>query len=95
MKGRYITQENIDYLKQEVYEVGGIVYIIPGCLKDNYIMVAPSQFKSMVIKEHYLNEWSSENLCIMYKKLPKKYEKVIELLKEDKEEQAYNQFWLA
>ena len=93
MKGGYITHENIDYLKQEVYEVGGTVYIIPGCLTDNYIMVPPKQFKAIVIKEHYLNEWSSENLCSMYKKLPKKYEKVIELLEDGKEEQAYNQFW--
>ena len=93
MKGRYITQENIDKLISKTYELGGMVYIIQGCLKDNYILILPQQYKSIVIKEHYLNEWSSENLCINYNKLPKKYEKVIELLEEDKEEQAINQFW--
>ena len=93
MERRYITHENIDYLKRQTYALGGTVYTIPGCLKDNYIMIPPRDFKAIVIKEHYLNEWSSANTCTMYKKLPKKYEKVIELLKEDKEEQAYNQFW--
>lgn len=93
MKGRYITQENIDKLEQQVYNLGGMVYKIQGCLLDNYIMVLPEKYKSIVIKEHYLNEWSSENLCSMYRKLPKKYEKVIELLEDDKEEQAINQFW--
>lgn len=67
-------------------------YIISGCLCDNYILTGEN-LKTTIIKEYYLNEWSSGCTIRSYKKMPKKYEKVIELLEDEKEQEASDLFF--
>lgn len=52
------------------------VYKIDGSLVDNYIITRDG-YKTVVIKEKYLNEWSSGNTIRMYNETPKKYQDVI------------------
>ena len=68
------------------------LWTLTGSLVDNHIITAPN-LKSAVIKEVYLNEWSSAYSIRLYNKLPKKYEKVIELLEEDNESAALELFF--
>lgn len=61
------------------YDKGGIVEKIDGCLVDNYICYGDG-LKTTIIKEKYLNEWSSGVTIRMYNKTPAKYDKVLDLL---------------
>lgn len=70
----------------------GDCYVIDGCLLDNYILVGDG-LKTIVIKEMYLNEWSSINTVRTYNKTPKKYEKVVDLLYENETEKASKLFF--
>lgn len=71
---------------------GGYVYTIEGSLNDNYIIGADG-YKTIVIKEIYLNEWSSCNVIRRYNKCPKKYERVIQLLDDGLEKEAERLFF--
>lgn len=89
------TYEAVNNLIDRYYQkdaVNTCVYTLTGCLVDNHIIVAPN-CKAAVIKEVYLNEWSSANSITMYNKLPKKYERVIELLENDEEDKALKLFF--
>ena len=52
------------------------VEVIEGCLGYGTTIAHADGCKWLIIQEHYLNEWSSGNSMRLYKKLPKKYEKL-------------------
>lgn len=70
---------DVEKLVQKYYNKGGDVLKIDGCLVDNYICFGEN-LKTAIIKEVYLNEWSSANSVVLYNKTPKKYEKVIDAI---------------
>lgn len=58
---------------QEIYE------LIEGTLGYGLTVITPTdKYKGAVIKEVYLNPWSSAHTVRHYSKLPQKYEKMIE-----------------
>lgn len=88
-----ITNEQISQIANRyINNYGGNVYEIPGTLNDNYIITAPGK-KSYIIKEMYLNEWSSCNTVKRYNALPKKYAEVIYLLEAGDDEKAGRKFF--
>lgn len=87
-----ITNEEISKMIDRYLERDGYIYTIEGCLNDNYIITAAGCY-TVIIKEKYLNEWSSCNVIKRYRKCPKKYEKVMELLDDDRQEEAEKLFF--
>lgn len=69
-----------------------LCYVLSGSLLDNYILTS-SDKKIAIIKEHYLNEYSSGHTIRFYNQLPKKYEEVITLLDNEEEEKARKLFF--
>ena len=67
-------------------------YKIDGCLVDNYIITGDN-LKTAIIKEVYLNEWSSAYSIILYNKTPKKYQRIIDLLNDGDDEKASRLFY--
>lgn len=56
----------------------GEVYIIDeGSLVYGLVICTGYGLKTAIIKEKYLNEWSSANTVRFYNKMPKKYEKIL------------------
>lgn len=88
----YIDFDNLKKLITRYVSKGGEYYIIDGCLVDNYILFG-EKLKTIIIKEQYLNGWSSINTIRKYNNTPKKYEKVIDLLNQDKQEEARKLFF--
>ena len=86
----YKTFENLieKYSQRDDFEQ----YTIEGCLLDNYILRA-SGCKTTIVREKYLNEWSSCYEIIMYNKTPKNYEKIIDLLCDDEYSKAEKLFF--
>lgn len=70
---------------------GGIVTFYGG-LCDNYILYGDG-LKTTIIREKYLNEWSSGSTIRMYNKTPKKYQRIIDLWLECEEEKAEKLFF--
>lgn len=69
----------VDKLIDKYYELNGDVYIIDeGCLAYGLVICKAEGKKSCVIKEVYINSWSSGQSVRFYNKLPKKYEDMIE-----------------
>lgn len=68
-----------EFIHKYVHEYSGhIAQIKEGCLGLGEVLLhgAPGK-KSVVIKEVFLNEWSSGHTIRMYNKLPKRYENLI------------------
>lgn len=86
----YKAAENIANRLSE--REGAFVYLIPGSLVDNYIMGAPGCY-TFVAREKYLNAWSSGVTIRKYRKIPAKYQKVIELLDDGEDEKAEKLFF--
>ena len=64
------------------YEDSGrewIGYTIPGALIDGMI-VTGYKLKTAIIKEVYLNDYSSGATIRMYKKMPAKYARIVEMI---------------
>lgn len=87
-----ITNEQIVNMINRYRGYGGDAYIIEGTLNDNYILNAEGK-KTVIIKEHYLNDWSSCNVIRRYNRCPKKYEKVMDLLLMGQNEKAEKLFF--
>lgn len=68
------------------------IYTIYGSLVDSHIITAPNK-KTAIIKEKYLNEWSSGVTIRLYNNTPKKYQTIIELLNNDEYEKAEKLFY--
>ena len=68
-----------DLIRQYNEIDGAEVYEITGGLVDSYILIAPG-YKTAIIKEVYIDCWSSGQSIRFYNKMPAKYEKIIEML---------------
>lgn len=87
------TQEAVNnilnaYSKKSNYDI----IKFDGSLLDNYIVFGDN-LKTTIIKEIYLNEWSSAYSIRMYNKTPQKYQKIIDLFLDGDEEQAQTLFY--
>lgn len=70
-----VVQNVIDkYIEKE----GEILEVVPGCLGYGITICIGYGLKYTVIKEIFLNSWSSAHTIVMYNKLPKKYDKLID-----------------
>lgn len=89
---RSVTQKQISALAERYYQAGGMVYTIEGTLNDNYIMSAPGK-KTTIIREQYLNNWSSCNVIRMYNRCPMKYRQIMDFLEGGEIARAENLFF--
>ena len=76
-----------DNLIDRYNDRGGDALVFPGCLCDNYILYGDG-LKTTVIKEVYINEYSSGVSIRMYNKTPAKYQKIIDIYDDGNETQA-------
>ena len=71
--------EACERLMEEYYQRSGeCVTLEEGSLGLGLVLCYADGLKTTVIKEVYLNEWSSGHTVRMYNKMPKKYEKMLE-----------------
>nr|DAE47483.1 MAG TPA: hypothetical protein [Caudoviricetes sp.] len=68
------------------------IYTISGSLCDSHI-VKKDGYKTMIITEKYLNEYSSAVTIRQYNKMPKKYKQVIDLLDDGEIDKASKLFY--
>ena len=72
------TCSAVENLFAKYDEIGGICYeVIPGTLGYGLTICMADGYKSAVITEEYLNQWSSAHKVRFYNVLPKKYAKMI------------------
>ena len=76
----------------EKYGDDSEIFTIEGCLLDSYIITS-NKYKTAIIKEVYLNEWSSAYSVVFYNKTPLKYQKIIDLLESENYEKASKLFY--
>lgn len=77
------NQKAIDNIfKQYEKHENFIAWTIPGALVDGYILTADG-CKTTIIKEVYLNEWSSAYSVRMYNRIPAKYQKIIDMIEDE------------
>lgn len=75
------TSSSVDKLIADYLEAGGqLLQIEEGTLGHGYALLydAAGKFRFFVIKEVYINEWSSGHKVRGYNKVPEKYKKIIE-----------------
>lgn len=65
-------------------------YTIPGGLLDGMIITG-DRLKTAIIKEVYLNEWSSGATIRLYKKIPAKYARIVEMIENSDENDEQEQ----
>jgi len=76
----YSTKAIQNLIDQYLNKGGNAIQTDEGCLgMGNWILMADG-YKTAIVKEIALNEWSSGHTVRMYSKLPKKYEKQLELV---------------
>ena len=78
MKKLY-TNEAVNSLVEKYFSKDGNIKVIDeGCLASYGLAILYGEgLKTTIIKEVYLNEWSSGNSIISYNKMPKKYAKLL------------------
>lgn len=87
------SYKTADKIRERLLErAGAFVYEIPGALVDNYIMGADGCY-TFIVREKYLNEWSSGVTIRKYCKIPAKYQKIIELFDDCENEKAEKLFF--
>lgn len=89
-----ITNEQISDMIDRYLGYDGAIYTIEGSLNDNYILTAEGK-KTVIIREQYLNDWSSCNVIKRYNKCPKKYKRIMELLDNGEDDKAHKLFFAA
>lgn len=71
--------EAVQNLIDRYFDRGGEMYEIQeGVLGYGELILYGEGLKTTIVKEVYLNEWSSGHTIRMYNKMPKKYEMVLE-----------------
>lgn len=76
---RLYTSQAIQELADYYIENGGDVYeVVEGTLGWGTTIMMRSGWKSIVVKEAYVNEWSSGHTVRRYNSLPKKYQVMLE-----------------
>lgn len=68
----------IAHLISQYSEKGGeVITIDEGCLGYGFMIMFGEGLKTTIVKEVYINEWSSGHTVRMYNKMPKKYKQLI------------------
>lgn len=68
----------VEKLTQRYYEKGGeVIEVEPGSLGYGLTIMYGQGLKTTVVKEVYINAWSSGHKIRMYKKMPAKYKKML------------------
>lgn len=67
-----------DIINKYIQKEGEILEVVEGCLGHGTTICMGDGLKYTVINEVFLNSWSSAHTILMYNKLPKKYEKLID-----------------
>ena len=76
---RHLTIEQIERLiNQYIERDGEIAEVVEGSLGFGTTICFGKGLKYAVIKERFENEWSSSHVVVLYNKLPKKYEKLLD-----------------
>lgn len=76
---KYYTLGACENLISKYIDAGGeVVTLEEGVLGLGLTMCYGEGLKTAIIKEVYLNEWSSAHTVRMYNETPKKYEKMLE-----------------
>lgn len=73
------TSGAVQQLADYYVENGGEVFEVEeGTLGWGLTLMVRDGWKSAVVRETYVNEWSSAHTVRMYERLPKKYQKLID-----------------
>lgn len=73
------TSGAVQQLADYYVENGGEVFEVEeGTLGWGLTLMVRDGWKSAVVRETYVNEWSSAHAVRMYERLPKKYKKLID-----------------
>ena len=81
---KLIDNNYIETLIKKYFDKGGEVWTLKdGGLGYGLLMLCGQGLKTTIIKEVYLNEWSSGHTMRMYNKTPIKYEKMLERVLEN------------
>lgn len=73
--------EAVENIINKYCELGGeCIEVVEGCLGYGITICMANGYKTAVIKEIYLNEWSSGHTIRFYNKTPKKYLDMIDNL---------------
>lgn len=68
----------IAHLISQYSEKGGeVITIDEGCLGYGFMIMFGEGLKTTIVKEVYINEWSSGHTVRMYNKMPHKYKQMI------------------
>jgi len=74
-RSNLFSSSEISKLINQYLNLGGyITEIEEGSLGHGNLIISAPGYKHVVVKEIYLNEWSSAHTVRFYNKLPKKYE---------------------
>lgn len=91
MKNLYSCKAVAELIDDYIDRGGEVVTIEEGCLGYGitllYDLRDPMQLKFIVIKEVYLNEWSSAHSIRQYNRIPQKYNKMLDEYWEKKEQE--------
>lgn len=84
-----------DYIKSLIsryYNLGGqVITVEPGCLGYGTLIMFGEKLKTTIVKEIYLNEWSSGHTVRMYNKCPRKYADMITAYYNNDDKEEYNE----
>ena len=78
MKKNYSINYIENLIDRYIKKGGEFVELQEGSLGYGVSMLYGKGLKTFIIKEYYINEWTSEHSIIGYNKMPKKYEKMLE-----------------
>lgn len=67
-----------DLINRYTRQGGEVATIEEGCLGYGFLILYGEGLKTIVIKEKYLNDWSSAHTVRAYNKTPNKYKELIE-----------------
>ena len=77
-----------DIIRQYAERDGIVITLEEGGIGLGTVICYGGSFKTTIIREVYLNEWSSAHTIRMYNKMPKKYEKWIEKVENEYEKES-------
>jgi len=77
---KHYTLSAVEDLINRYVERGGevVIEIIPGSLGYGTTICFGDGLKTAVIQEHFENAWNSTHTITMYKKMPKKYQLMLD-----------------
>lgn len=68
----------VENLARRYYEKGGeVIEVVPGSIGYGITIMYGEGLKTTVVKEVYVNEWSSAHKIRTYKKMPEKYRQML------------------